>query len=334
MPVNTIIYTPPTPTPFEYIEWKRQLTKPDLSNNQTQRKQPENPSTTRKLIEIKPSQKVLTHKPQTSSNIKYFKFSHSDLFIYKYDSSEDESNKTEFTPVKASNESNKKQTSSLGSLATLVSASSTQSIRAMSSGTPTVAKLISSSNKTCCVCQKASLLSTSSTHIDNNQLMVSCSSCPRYSHPNCLELNPKLVDWTCIRNYDWQCMECKKCSKCSNANDEDKMMFCDRCDRGFHTFCVGMSQVPTGSWLCKSCTEFNEKLNAIQEKINMSKSNHGSDNNVSITTPTKLSLKSKLNCSISTTPTLLTPYNERRGRGRPPGSLNKPKDPNSPKKQL
>lgn len=24
------------------------------------------------------------------------------------------------------------------------------------------------------------------------------------------------------------------------------MMFCDKCDRGYHTFCVGMDSIPTG----------------------------------------------------------------------------------------
>lgn len=37
--------------------------------------------------------------------------------------------------------------------------------------------------------------------------------------------------------------------------DEDKMMFCDRCDRGYHTFCVGLRAIPTGRWECTSCKE-------------------------------------------------------------------------------
>jgi hypothetical protein len=52
--------------------------------------------------------------------------------------------------------------------------------------------------------------------------MIHCSSCPNYSHPSCLELNPSLVNWNCIRNYNWQCMECKICSTCNEAHDEVK----------------------------------------------------------------------------------------------------------------
>ncbi len=31
------------------------------------------------------------------------------------------------------------------------------------------------------------------------------------------------------------------------------MLFCDRCDRGYHTFCVGLKNLPRGRWMCKSC---------------------------------------------------------------------------------
>jgi hypothetical protein len=80
------------------------------------------------------------------------------------------------------------------------------------------------------------------------------------------------------------------------------MMFCDRCDRGFHTYCVGVKEVPSGSWLCITCKS-NEAINTntkstpVKMKINSILSNGGS-NNVS---PAK--------------------------RGRPIGSLNKPKIP-------
>lgn len=31
------------------------------------------------------------------------------------------------------------------------------------------------------------------------------------------------------------------------------MMFCDRCDRGYHTYCVGLETIPDGSWQCSAC---------------------------------------------------------------------------------
>jgi hypothetical protein len=29
-----------------------------------------------------------------------------------------------------------------------------------------------------------------------------------------------------------QCIDCRKCSMCKDPHDDDKMMFCDSCDRG------------------------------------------------------------------------------------------------------
>lgn len=165
---------------------------------------------------------------------------------------------------------------------------------------------------------------TSQTNAGTNldQFMIGCSSCAHYSHPNCLELNPTLVNWQCIMQYDWQCMECKKCTKCNNPHDEDKMMFCDRCDRGYHTYCIGLKEVPNGTWLCKSCdspsNENHENINSLspyKQKI----------------AQIKPRLNNSLNDTLNTTPQ--TTSGVRTGkRGRPPGSLNKPKDPNSPKK--
>lgn len=70
-------------------------------------------------------------------------------------------------------------------------------------------------------------------------------------HPACLNLTKAMV--SIIKSYPWQCMECKTCVRCMDPYDEDKMMFCDRCDRGYHTFCVGLKAIPTGRWKCTSC---------------------------------------------------------------------------------
>ena len=53
-------------------------------------------------------------------------------------------------------------------------------------------------------------------------------------------------------------MECKKCCQCEEGVHEELLIVCDRCDRGFHTFCLGLPPaVPEGSWLCPDCV--NEK---------------------------------------------------------------------------
>uniref|UniRef100_A0A8D3EAY2 PHD finger protein 10 n=1 Tax=Scophthalmus maximus TaxID=52904 RepID=A0A8D3EAY2_SCOMX len=70
-------------------------------------------------------------------------------------------------------------------------------------------------------------------------------------HPSCLDMSKELV--SVIQTYRWQCMECKTCTVCQQPHHEDEMMFCDKCDRGYHTFCVGMDSIPTGLWVCEVC---------------------------------------------------------------------------------
>jgi len=175
--------------------------------------------------------------------------------------------------------------------------------------------------KECYVCKKTSQ-TNAGTSLD--QFMIGCSSCSQYSHPNCLELNSNLVNWQCIRQYDWQCMECKRCTKCNNPHDEDKMMFCDRCDRGYHTYCIGLKEVPNGTWLCKSCDTSSSSMASAAAAASVGNENISFINS---------QIRQRLNSSLQLND-LGTPPSVRTGkRGRPPGSLNKPKDPNSPKKQ-
>ncbi|KAG8222970.1 hypothetical protein J437_LFUL000265 [Ladona fulva] len=71
-------------------------------------------------------------------------------------------------------------------------------------------------------------------------------------HPSCLDLTLDMVPH--IKSYDWQCTDCKTCIECKDPADEDKMLFCDMCDRGYHIYCVGLRKVPSGSWHCQVCS--------------------------------------------------------------------------------
>lgn len=75
---------------------------------------------------------------------------------------------------------------------------------------------------------------------------VVASLCACVGHPSCLDMSEELV--RVIQTYRWQCMECKTCTVCQQPHHEDEMMFCDKCDRGYHTFCVGMDTIPTGEF--------------------------------------------------------------------------------------
>jgi len=87
--------------------------------------------------------------------------------------------------------------------------------------------------------------------LDEAEDMICCAVCSNSGHPTCLDLTAEMIP--IIRSYEWQCMDCKTCVKCMNPHDEDQMMFCDHCDRGYHTFCVGLWVIPAGRWECPSC---------------------------------------------------------------------------------
>nr|XP_041571164.1 PHD finger protein 10 isoform X3 [Taeniopygia guttata] len=84
------------------------------------------------------------------------------------------------------------------------------------------------------------------------EALIHCSQCDNSEgHPSCLDMTPELV--AMIKTYPWQCMECKTCIICGQPHHEEEMMFCDVCDRGYHTFCVGLDAIPSGRWICDCC---------------------------------------------------------------------------------
>lgn len=85
--------------------------------------------------------------------------------------------------------------------------------------------------------------------------LISCSDCGRSGHPSCLQFTDKLIIE--VKKYKWQCIECKSCSFCGTSDNDDQLLFCDECDRGYHMYCLTpkMSEPPEGHWCCKLCEE-------------------------------------------------------------------------------
>lgn len=48
-------------------------------------------------------------------------------------------------------------------------------------------------------------------------------------------------------------MENITCIICDNGNNEECLMLCDGCNRGFHTTCLNMISVPVNDWYCSKC---------------------------------------------------------------------------------
>ncbi|XP_018895664.1 zinc finger protein ubi-d4 B isoform X2 [Bemisia tabaci] len=90
--------------------------------------------------------------------------------------------------------------------------------------------------------------------------LVSCSDCGRSGHPTCLQFTNNMI--VSVRKYRWQCIECKCCSICGTSDNDDQLLFCDDCDRGYHMYCLSppLSSPPEGSWSCRLCLkEFHSK---------------------------------------------------------------------------
>lgn len=45
-----------------------------------------------------------------------------------------------------------------------------------------------------------------------------------------------------------------KCTVCESGENEDELLLCDRCDKGFHTGCLNIPAIPPGDWYCPKCT--------------------------------------------------------------------------------
>ncbi|XP_059156540.1 zinc finger protein ubi-d4-like isoform X2 [Physella acuta] len=85
--------------------------------------------------------------------------------------------------------------------------------------------------------------------------LVSCSDCGRSGHPSCLQFTDNMI--ISVKKYPWQCIECKSCGLCGTSDNDDQLLFCDDCDRGYHMYCLNppLSEPPEGSWSCHLCIE-------------------------------------------------------------------------------
>ena len=82
--------------------------------------------------------------------------------------------------------------------------------------------------------------------------LISCD-CGRSAHPTCLNFTANTL--LSVKKYKWQCIECKSCILCGKSDNDDKLLFCDDCDRGYHMYCLKppLDQLPEGSWSCDLC---------------------------------------------------------------------------------
>ncbi|XP_068217071.1 zinc finger protein ubi-d4 B-like isoform X2 [Palaemon carinicauda] len=85
--------------------------------------------------------------------------------------------------------------------------------------------------------------------------LVSCADCGRSGHPTCLQFTAHMM--ISVRQYRWQCIECKCCTLCGTSENDDQLLFCDDCDRGYHLYCLRppLMEPPEGEWSCDLCLQ-------------------------------------------------------------------------------
>ncbi|KAL6498664.1 hypothetical protein OROGR_028211 [Orobanche gracilis] len=85
--------------------------------------------------------------------------------------------------------------------------------------------------------------------------MLSCSTCGKKYHRNCLKAwsqNRDLFHWS-----SWTCPSCRMCEACRRTGDPNKFVFCKRCDGAYHCYCQQPphKNVGHGPYLCPKHTK-------------------------------------------------------------------------------
>ena len=73
------------------------------------------------------------------------------------------------------------------------------------------------------------------------------------AHPSCMQFSESLS--MIVRTYRWQCIECKSCDFCGTSENDDQLLFCDDCDRGYHMYCLvpPIKEPPEGKFVLTPC---------------------------------------------------------------------------------
>ncbi|CAL4082531.1 unnamed protein product, partial [Meganyctiphanes norvegica] len=90
---------------------------------------------------------------------------------------------------------------------------------------------------------------------NESENLVSCADCGRSGHPTCLQFTDNMMK--SVLRYRWQCIECKTCTLCGTSENDDQLLFCDDCDRGYHLYCLNppLQEPPEGEWSCHLCVQ-------------------------------------------------------------------------------
>ena len=55
------------------------------------------------------------------------------------------------------------------------------------------------------------------------------------------------------------------CLLCGDGGNEQVLLLCDGCDKGFHTYCMNLPAIPVGAWYCPGCRRKSASASASAE---------------------------------------------------------------------
>lgn len=72
----------------------------------------------------------------------------------------------------------------------------------------------------------------------------------------------EIADKVITRSIDPASNDRQKCKVCRSAENDEKMLLCDRCDAGYHIFCLKppLKTIPQDDWFCARCRASNDVL--------------------------------------------------------------------------
>ncbi|CAI7633241.1 unnamed protein product [Penicillium glandicola] len=65
------------------------------------------------------------------------------------------------------------------------------------------------------------------------------------------EVDPSMI----IEYVEDDFTDSQPCTICGQADNEDVLLLCDGCDSPSHLYCLGLDEIPSGSWYCQQCEE-------------------------------------------------------------------------------
>ncbi|XP_058795968.1 bromodomain adjacent to zinc finger domain protein 2B-like isoform X2 [Phymastichus coffea] len=73
--------------------------------------------------------------------------------------------------------------------------------------------------------------------------------------PVCVKLRNRSVSLKSATKQLVSSTQASNCQFCHSGDNEDKLLLCDSCDRGYHTYCFRpkMENIPDGDWYCHEC---------------------------------------------------------------------------------